>query len=156
EITFSKPVNPGTVVANGVHLLDTNGAPVTVSVSLDLRNTTLRLLPTTQLAPNTKFTISLAGTVADPQGHALEGTKTFAFTTAGDALDRRTSAQLIIFEPGATNIPPAVLANIPAFKPGEDKSSVVVQGTAGAADPEQPVVLVNDSSGETSTTLSKA
>ena len=43
EITFSKPVNPGTVAANGVRLLDTNGAPVTASVSLEKGDSGFRI-----------------------------------------------------------------------------------------------------------------
>src|SRR5262249_6480559 len=79
----------------------------------------------------------------------------FTFGTESDLLNR-TAAQLIIFAPGATNIPPNVVANIPAFVPGQQTDAVVAQGTPGAADPAQPVLLVNETSGETSTVLSKA
>jgi hypothetical protein len=103
---------------------------------------------------NTEYRVRLAGTIADPGGLPIEGETEFTFTTVGLSA-RDPAAQLIIYEPGATNVPPEVLAQIPAYEPGEDPFAIVVRGTPGVADPEVPVILVNESTGETATVLSK-
>jgi RHS repeat-associated protein len=154
EIAFSEPVNPATLVGNAIQVLGTNGQPVAASLTLNLRNTIATLLPTEQLAPSALHTVRLSTNIADATGLKLEGPNTFTFTTESDRLNRGR-AELVIFEPGATNIPPEVLANIPAFTPGEEKDAVVVEGKPGSAEPERPVILINESTGETSTVLSK-
>ncbi len=132
-VHFSKPINPGTLVGNGIQLVDTNGQPQAASVTLNLRNTMVTLLPTSQLAASTRYTIQLAKSIADAGGLPLVGPNTFAFTTASDTLNR--VAQVICYEPtnGLTRI----------------------VGGAGIAEPNAPVILVNETSGQTATVLSK-
>ncbi len=154
-VTFSEAVNPGTLLDGGLQLLATNGQPVQGSLSLNLANTRATFLPAAQLEPGAFYTINISGNVADRAGLPLEGARQFTFTTVA-ASARDQAAQLVIYEPGATNIPPAILDDIPAFTPGQERDAVVVHGTLGAADPGVPVVLVNESSGETVTVLSKA
>jgi hypothetical protein len=60
------------------------------------------------------------------------------FTTVALRPRGDPAAQLIIYEPGATNVPAAVLQNIPAFTPGSNKLAIVVRGTPGTADPNVP------------------
>jgi len=153
-IQFSRPINPATVLAGAIELRDTAGQPVAATLSLNLANTVVTLLPLTVLEPATQYTVALSTNIADLNGRGLEGTTQFTFTTVALSM-RDPAAQLIIYEPGATNVPAEVLAEIPAYQPGTNRHAIVVHGTPGTADPEVPVVLVNESSGETATVLSK-
>jgi hypothetical protein len=151
-ITFSEPINPGTIVAGGIQLLDKDSKPVPASLTLNLKNTIATLLPTTQLAPSTLHTILLSPNLADAGGLKLEGPASFTFTSTGDVLDRPAGAQLVLYEPGAANCPCA--GGVPGYAVG-DRSLVCVEGTPGTADPEVAVILVNEDTGETATVLSK-
>ena len=154
-VTFSEPINPGTVAANGVQLFTTNGQTVAASISLNLRGTVVTLLPANPMAPSTVHTVAVSSNITDLSGRSLEGPTRFTFTTESAELNRG-NVELIIFAPGATNIPAEIRANLVGFDPGRDKRAVVVKGTPGAAEPGQPVILMNESSGETSTVLSKS
>ncbi len=133
-VNFSKPVNPATLQGGGIQLLSTNGVAVIASLTLNLKNTMATLLPSEQLAPSTLHTLLLSTNITDLTGLKLAGPTSFTFTTESDQLNR-VSAQFIIYEP--TN----------GFAP--------VFGTPGAADPESPVILINETSGETATILSR-
>ena len=133
-IDFDKPINAGTLGTGGIVLLDTTGTPVPASLSLNLRGTTATLLPVNPLSPSTRHTLSLSTNVADVSGRKLEGTNLFTFTTESDALNRAVT-QLTIYEPTSSVVP--------------------VFGTPGAADPESPVILVNQTTGDTATILSR-
>ncbi|MBX3733953.1 MAG: Ig-like domain-containing protein [Verrucomicrobiae bacterium] len=152
-ITFNEAVNPATVV-NAIELLRPDNSVVPAAVTLNLANRVVTLSPANELPANTTYRLRLAPTVADPGGLPIEGPTEFTFTTA-PLSTRDPAAQLIIYEPGATNVPVAILDAIPAYEPGDDPSAIVVHGTPGAADPEVPVILVNESTGETATILSK-
>jgi RHS repeat-associated protein len=152
-VSFSEPVNPGSVLG-GIQLLGTNGQPVSGNLTLNLRNTAVTFLPSTQLAANAGYRLTLARTITDLSGRALEGSNEFTFTTAHEAV-RGSGGQLTIYEPGARNIPPEILANLVGYDPDADREATVVHGGHGAADPEVPVILMNESTGETATVLSK-
>ena len=134
EVTFSKPINPGVLANGGLRLLDPTGVQVQGALSLNLKNTVATLLPSNPLAPSTVWTIELSTNITDAAGMPLQGPARFTFTTETDAL-ARGAAQLIIYEP--TN------GLAPVF------------GGPGAADPESPVILVNETSGQTATILSR-
>lgn len=153
-VEFTKALNPGTFVSNGMRLIGTNGQAVAGSVSLNLANTKATLLPNAPLEPATRYTVVLSSAITDTSGRLLEGTNQFSFTTAALSV-RDPAAQLIIYAPGATNVPAAILSQIPAYTPGTNQNAIVVRGTPGVADPEVAVVLANESTGETSTVLSK-
>jgi hypothetical protein len=71
SVTFSKAVNPVTLVAPGaVLLLDTNNAPLQASVSLNLAGNVLTLLPTSSLPPSQRLRLRLSGDIAEPGGDA--------------------------------------------------------------------------------------
>ena len=133
-ISFSEPLNPGSIGTNGIVLLTTNQQPVTASLSLNLRNTTVSLLPKTQLAANTLYTVQINTNLTSQNGLKLQGPNAFSFTTERAELDRST-ARVISYEP--TN----GLARL--------------VGSAGIADPESAVILINETSGRTATILSK-
>src|SRR5690606_11923724 len=145
-------VNPATIVGS-IQLLRPDDTIVPAALALNARNTTATLSPASELAANTVHRVRLSPTIADPGGLPVEGQTEFSFTTV-PLSTRDPAAQLIIYEPGATNVPPGVLSLIPAYEPGEDPFAIVVRGTLGVADPEVPVVLVNESTGETATVLS--
>lgn len=154
EVTFSEPIQAGGWTEGGMQLFNEEEVPVQAEVTLNLARTKATLLPRNPLAADTRYTLRLSAAITDLEGNGLEGETEFHFTTASDVLDR-VGAQLVIYEPGATNVPPQVLAQIPAYDPEQDNSNIVVHGSAGTADPEVPVVLVNESTGATSTVLSK-
>ncbi len=153
-VTFSRALNPATVIAGGVQLVDPSGAVVTASVTLNLSGTTVTLLPVNALAPATAFRLKVAPTVLDLAGRAVEGPREFGFTTVDDTVVRSLAAQVTIYAPGSTNLTPALLGRIPAYDPVRDRDGIVVEGSPGTAEPRQAVVLVNESSGETQTVLS--
>ena len=153
-VTFSKAINPATLGIAGIVLKDPTDSIVPASLSLDAKNKTASLFPTSPLLSTTVYRIEVATTITGTNGLPIEGTRTFTFTTASPAA-RGEGAQLTIYEPGATQVPANILAQIPGYNPATDKTSVIAQGSQGTADPEVPVILVNETTGETGTVLSK-
>lgn len=152
-VTFSRALNPVTVITGGVQLVDPAGTVVPASVTLNLAGTTVTVLPVNALAPATAYRLKVASTVVDLAGRAVEGVREFGFTTVNDAVVRGLAAQVTIYAPGSTNLTPEILARIPAYDPVRDRDGVVVEGSQGTAEPRQKVVLVNESTGETQTVL---
>lgn len=153
-VNFSQPVNAATMLNGGIQLLGSNGLPVTASLTLNLRNTTATLLPSTQLDAGSSYAIRLSSNVIDLAGMRLEGAREFSFATARNVA-RTDLAKLTIFEPGATSIPQNIRSQLIAFDPVTNRNSVVAAGSPGTAEAEVPVILANESTGETSTVLSK-
>ena len=153
-IGFNEAVNPATVVGGAIALIAPDDSVVPASFSLNLKSTIATLSPANELEPGTTYRVLLADTIADPGGLLIEGQKEFSFTTA-PLSSRVTTAQLVIYEPGAMNVPTEILDDIPAYEPGDDPFAIVVHGQPGVADPEIAVVLANESTGETTTVLSK-
>ena len=135
-IHFSEPVNPGTLVMPGaVQILATNGQSIAASVSPNLQNTIVTLLPGSPLPPSALHSVVLSTNITDLTGRRLEGPNTFTFTTETDALDRLQTAQVVSYEPV--------------------NGRAAMTGSPGIAEPESPVILVNETTGRTSTILSK-
>lgn len=135
SVTFDRPVQPGTLALDGVRLLDATGRAVTASLTLGLSGTTVTLLPSAPLEGNVRHTVAVAAGVTGLNGLAVEGPREFAFTTES-ALLLRTAGEVTSREP--TN------------------GAASMSGSPGTADPEAPVILVNETTGHTSTVLSKA
>jgi RHS repeat-associated protein len=157
-VTFSQPLNPGTVVGAGLRLFGTNGLAVTASLTLNQRGTIATLLPANPLGPGQTHTLVLSTNITDLTGRPLEGPTQFSFTTVSDAA-RGDVAKLTIFQPGATNLAIGSLDVRPLLVGFDDvpekRNTVVAYGSPGTAETEVPVILVNESSGETATVLSK-
>jgi hypothetical protein len=132
-IDFDKPLNPASLGTNGIVLRDA-AAVVAAGVSLNLRGTSVTLLPLNPLASDQIHSIEISPDLTDLGGRKLEGTNHFTFTTESDRLNRG-AAQLILFEPNGGQSP--------------------VVGTPGSAEPEAPVILINETTGFTATVLSK-
>lgn len=154
SVTFSRVLNPVTVIAGGVGLLGPDGTPVPASVTLNLAGTTVTILPVNALSPATAYRLQVAATVADLAGRPVEGPRESVFTTVDDTVVRGVAAQVTIHAPGSTNLSEAVLRRIPAHDPARDRDGIVVEGSAGTAEPGQAVILVNETTGETQTVLS--
>ena len=152
-IEFNEAVNPASIV-NAIQLLLPDNSVVSAAVTLNLANRIATLSPANELAANTTYRVRLADTIRDPSGLAIEGDREFTFTTVPSAT-RVNTAQLVIYEPGATNVPAEILNGIPAYEPGSDPFAVVVHGQPGVADPGVAVILANESTGETTTVLSR-
>jgi RHS repeat-associated protein len=133
-VTFSEPINPGSLGLDGVQLLDAGNQLVSSRLSLNLQNTVATLLPVDPLVAGALHTIRVSSNITDRTGLPLERTSVFTFTTATE-LARPPGAQVISYEP--TN------------------GVALMEGTQGIADPESPVILVNETSGKTATVLSK-
>lgn len=133
-VTFSEAIDPATLGTNGVRVVDTNGVAVAAALRLNLRGTVATLLPNVRLAPAMRYTVCVTNAIADPGGQGIAGARAFVFTTARDTLDR-TGAQVISYEP--TN------------------GLARMVGSPGTADPEAPVILVNETAGSTATVLSR-
>lgn len=134
-LTFSRPLNPATVVGEAVKLVAADGTTVPAGMSLNLARTAVTLLPRESFAALAAVRVQVAATVVDAAGRPVEGGREFGFTTEGDVL-RRADATLVIHEP------------VDGLAP--------MEGGPGLAEPESPVILVNETTGFTSTVLSKA
>jgi hypothetical protein len=152
-VEFNEAVNPASIV-DAIQLLLPDDSVVSAAVTLNLANRIVTLNPANELAANTTYRVRLAETIRDSSGLAIEGDREFTFTTV-PAATRVNTAQLVIYEPGATNVPAEILDGIPAYEPGEDPFAVVVHGQPGVADPGVAVILANESTGETTTVLSR-
>jgi len=152
HVRFSEAINPASFGATGLALREKiSGAAVTSSVSLGSGNTEAQLFPVNSLEYQTEYEIVVSTTITDTQGLPLEGLSVFTFTTNA-APSRGTGAELTIYEPGAAQVPQEILDQLVAYVPGSNQ--VVCHGGPGTADPEVPVILVNDNTGETATVLS--
>lgn len=133
-VQFSEAINPATLGTNGVQLFGTNGQLVAVSLTLNLQHTVATLLPVAQMAANTLHVIRVSTNITDTTGIRLEGPNQFSFITQNDALNR-LAAQLTSYEPV--------------------NGTALIVGSPGTAEPESAVILVNQTSGQTATIVSK-
>ena len=134
-VQFSKPVQSASLLPDGVLLLDGGGQPVPAALNLNLARTIATLLPDEQLAAATTYAVLVASSIVDASGQVLEGPTEFMFTTERDPT-RPLGGQVTSHEPDETGMARMI-------------------GTAGLADPESPVILVNETTGRTATVLSK-
>ena len=133
-LRFDKPINPATLVApNAIQLMATNGDLLGISLLPNLARTEITLVPAANLPPAQTLRILLGESVQDTAGFALEGTRQVAFTTQNDFISR-PDAGLTIHEPA--------------------NGLVAISGGAGLAEPASPVILVNETTGSTTTILS--
>ena len=154
KIRFSEPLDPATFGPDAVTLTDPLGVLIQGSLSLDQAGTEATFLPTNPLEHAAIYTIELSAGIKDRQGLPLEGARLFSFSVV-PFFARTPGAQLVIYEPGAENIPQNVRSMLVGYNSAEGSSHVVAHGSAGTADPEVPVILVNQNTGETATVLSK-
>lgn len=132
EVLFSRPLNIASVLGN-VRLASTLTSSVPASVTLNLRGNSITILPENPLAGGTVHTVVLSTNLADLSAQKLVGTNQFSFTTTQPEFIRLPGSQLVSYEP--TN------------------GFVKMEGTQGLVEPGKPVVLVNETTGRTSTTL---
>lgn len=150
RVRFSEPLAPGSFGPDGLVLRDAAGGEIAGTLSLDLSRTTATFLPASPLASRTDYRLELAAEIRDTQGLPIEGDRAFGFTTALPAA-RGAGAQLVLYEPGAET---AACDDVP----GVDRRAptvVCATGSQGTADPDVAVVLVNESTGVTSTVRSR-
>ena len=133
-VTFSEPVHPARVAAGDVRLLDAAGVVVPASVTLNLRGTSVTLLPSAPLAGGTRHTLAVSNRLTDLTGLPLEGPSEFPFTTEADP---------------ATRLAGVVTSHEPT------NGVAGLTGSPGTAEPEAPVILVNETTGTTATILSR-
>jgi RHS repeat-associated protein len=154
SLTFSEPLDLASFGADAVTLTNPLGVVVPGAVLLDPSGTEATFLPNQPLEHAATYTIGLKATIRDRQGLALEGSKSFKFSVI-PFFERDPGAQMVIYEPGAARIPDAVKSQLVGYSSAQGSSHVVVHGSAGTADPEVPVILVNQNTGVTATVLSK-
>ncbi len=156
-VNFSHPIDPVSFQSNSLELIElgaTNEA-VTAGVTLDLADTTATLLPSAPLDQGAQFQVVVSTNIADNAGRTLSGQSVFTFTTVSPST-RNPAAELIIYQPGATNIPSDLTNNLPGYTGGTNASDILVEGTPGCADPGVPVVITDEATGQTTTVTSQA
>jgi hypothetical protein len=134
-VTFTEPIRPDTLGTEGIRLLDATGQAVPGQLTLNLNQTEATILPSTRLAAGATYTLVVSPAIADLTGLPLEGPNTITFTTEPETLDRSLAA-LTIYEP-------------------DEKGMAGLVGSPGTAEPEAPVILVNETTGYTATVLSR-
>jgi RHS repeat-associated protein len=154
SLTFSEPIDLASFGADAVTLTNPLGVVVPGAVLLDPSGTEATFLPNQPLEHAATYTIGLKATIRDRQGLPLEGARSFRFSVI-PFFERDPGAQMVIYEPGAARIPDAVKSQLVGYSSAQGSSHVVVHGSAGTADPEVPVILVNQNTGATATVLSK-
>lgn len=132
-VGFNRAMNPASLLGSAIRLQTSSGQVVTSALSLNLRGTVATLLPQAPLEPRTSYRLLLASEIQDLAGRALDGPREFSFTTGGETVVRDAAAQLISYEP--TN------------------GVVRLRGTQGFAEPRQAVLLVNETTGRSTTVL---
>ncbi len=154
-VEFSERIAPASLGPAPIALrAESVAGDVPGGATLDLGGRFLTFLPTSPLDPGVTYSLTVAADIHDLQNLPLEGARTFSFVTAPLAA-RDTGARLTIYEPGAAKVPADILAQLVGYRPGAGSSHVVAHGGPGAADPDVPVILVNESTSETATVLSR-
>jgi RHS repeat-associated protein len=151
-VTFSEPLDAASFGPDAVVVADTSG-PIRGSLGLDASGRVATFASENPFADGTEHTITIAATLRDRTGLALEGPREFRFTTAFPAA-RGLGAQLVIYEPGADTVPAEVRDRLVGYSAAEGSTHVVAHGSPGTADGDAPVILVNQSTGATATVRS--
>ena len=165
DIELSEPIAPSTI---GAAVLTSTSGTVPTQRALRPGNRRLSLLPINPLEFNRTYTITLTG-ITDPGGLPLASPTSFTFTTAPATPRVGRSALLTSYAPGAQHTPckpydpedeaadfdpTGVSVGVPGFDPADARITCVV-GSAGVAEGDQPVVLVNEQSGVTVTVTAR-
>jgi RHS repeat-associated protein len=153
-VVFSKALDRTSFGPEALTVTNPLGVRVAGALTLNLAGTEASFLPTNPLEHAATYTVELAPTIRDRQGMKIERDRTFSFSVI-PFFERAAAAQLVIYEPGADNIPAAILSQLVGYTSAEGSSHVVAHGSPGTADPEVPVILVNQNTGATATVLSK-
>lgn len=153
-VRFSEPLDLASFGPTAMNVTNPHGVVVIGSVSLNLAGTEATFLPINPLEQAAHYTVELAATIRDRTGLPIEGPRSFTFAVI-PFFERPPGAQLVIYEPDAKNVPQAVLDQLVGYNPAAGVSMVVATGSPGTADPEVPVILINEDTGETATVLSK-
>ncbi|TVR51683.1 MAG: PKD domain-containing protein [Puniceicoccaceae bacterium] len=154
-ITFSEPIDPASFGPAAFELaVVADDFLVPGSLGLNAAATVATFLPTNPLSAATDYVIRLGPDIRDRGGLPIEGDLEFTFRTRAPSV-RGIGAELVIFEPGAENVPEAVLSQLVGYEAGAGSSHVIATGGPGTADPEVAVILVNETTGETATVLSR-
>jgi hypothetical protein len=91
-VTFSEPMSPTTLTAASVHLT-AGGSPIAAALTVAADDRTVTLTPSSALALNTLFTLTVGVGVTDRAGNALAAPFTSTFSTsAPDTVGPRVDA----------------------------------------------------------------
>ncbi len=135
--TFSRPVGVDRAGDPVLELRGPDGAGIAGRAQLDPGGMAARLIPENPLGLDMRYTVLVSAMLRSPTGETLEGPHEYSFTTRAAPADRPAGAQLF------------------AEAPGPDGFARVI-GTAGIAQPRQPVIFVNDTTGQTTTLTAQA
>jgi RHS repeat-associated protein len=101
RVTFSEPVLASSVNSSSLFLQN-----VSATILLTANNTIAILTPTTQLAPNTQFTLTVTSAIRDLTGNALSNpVSNHVFTTVDNAAPAPGDAQFKLFLPEGPDAP---------------------------------------------------
>ncbi len=167
DLTFSEPVDRATL-GSAAFSITAGEESVAFIRSIHPDRRRVSLLPTYPLEYETTYTVTLSSDIADMDAETLTGVDDFTFTTMAAPRTTGQSARLTAYEPGAEGTPcaldggetedmdfdPTGLPAVPGFAAQDDGTITCVVGSAGVADPDTAVILVNEESGVTATVRS--
>ncbi|MCC6233648.1 MAG: Ig-like domain-containing protein, partial [Verrucomicrobiales bacterium] len=130
-LRFSRALQPP-AAGRGLELRDAHSNAVPSRTEWEQGGRVARLIPTGELAAATRHTVQLAPTLVDAAGTPLIGDREFTFTTVARDFVRASGAQLTSEAPDA-------------------QGQALVRGSPGMGLPRQPVLFVNETSGQTAT-----
>jgi RHS repeat-associated protein len=130
-VTFNKPVTPSTLTASAFKLTTSSNNPVLGAITVLAGNRVAVLTPQSTLAASTRYVVSVAQSVRDTYGHALEAAFSSSFTTAAPVtVANRLRPELIRIdypnEQGMSHV------TIPAHSVPDGSTILVVNTTSGA------------------------
>ena len=174
EVDFSEPIASASVDTDAIQASYVDDAEQTVAVegatSLSLSRRRLTFVPDGELPAGQLVTVTISDGLTDDDGTALTGDRVFTFTTASPNARSTVSARLTSYVPGSQDSPcspydPATVSvdfdptgdptPVPGFD-ADDLSVSCVVGAAGVAEPNIPVILINEGTGQTVTVTSRA
>jgi RHS repeat-associated protein len=151
EVFFSEPILRSSLSANAIILEREDGTVVEGAQSLRPDGRSRLFLPTDPLDYDAEYEFEVSAALRDLDQNLIEGTRAFEFATETRAARPTGAARLISYGPGVSATPCHSNPNFPS----NDLSLTCVEGLRGTADPHVPVILVNEDTGVTATTVSE-
>ena len=148
-LTFSESMDLNSIESSAFTFMDQYGSIVTFAVKADLDRKVLRLVPTSDLLENRRYTIQVhdgPGSITDPAGNNLLSSKTVYFDVRNDSV--APTLQTSVPEHGQAKASPNILASIRFSEPLD--TAWVNEDTVSLADENGPLtftlgVIRNDS-----------
>lgn len=124
-VTFSEPMDPATINSTTISIAPTSGGgAVPATVTYNAATNTATLDPTSDLANNTSYTLTVTTGVKDVAGNALAATSTSTFTTVPDTIAPTVTGTSPVS--GAANVP---VTSVVTVTFSENMDATTINGT---------------------------